>query len=79
MNSTPDDLAVGDIWEDGIYRRAIVAVYERDVLVHWRLSRSADEGRGGGTLPKRLFAEGRCGVLVKDDTATSRPDVRGAR
>lgn len=51
----------GDIWEDHIGRRTIIAVYDRDVLVAWE---AFSGPRDLLTLPKRLFTEGRCGQPV---------------
>lgn len=52
---------VGDVWEDHIGTRTIIAVYERDVLVRWQPHAGAGDGL---VLPQRLFNEGCCGTLV---------------
>jgi hypothetical protein len=57
------DLAVGDVWDDGTGLRSILAVYDRDMLVEWEPHDPA-ASRDMLILPKRLFAEGRCGRRV---------------
>jgi len=60
MNTQPSDTnyAVGDVWRDHIGTRTILAVYERDLLVVYEF----EGGRSTLTLPKWLFAQGRCGA-----------------
>lgn len=60
------EFEVGDVWRDAMYTRTILAVYDRDVLVvcEWAGS-DRPVPRQTLVLPKRLFAEHRCGEPVE--------------
>jgi hypothetical protein len=62
MRERWDDFEVGDVWQDQLGTRTVLAVYDREVLVVWQ-PKSAD--RDTLLLPKRLFAEGKCGYCVE--------------
>lgn len=56
------EFEVGDVWQDYVGTRTILAVYDRDVLVLWQ---PRNAYRDTLLLPKRLFAEQRCGRKVR--------------